>query len=277
MSYIQLDLFDDSQFENPLKGKRICLSGSFNMPPREMNKRLYDLGVTDIKRVAADKVFSLKDTIPPAKEKTDIFVLGSNPHEATLRRWELNAHDGYTATKITESKLYELMDGIISDEDTKICKVTKNLDLNFSYYEWVAPIINGKEFVSRTSSPFIYPKIEEYNTLIEKEIYIPEISGINMNNLRQIVGNIGAYANTYYDSNTHVIILGDDTFLNWKNGIKDNVILSIEENYNKSDNKFFNVCFTTIKEFLTWVTKRANKFNDNITINLINQILDTTT
>lgn len=272
MSYIQLDLFDNNQFENPLKGKRICLSGSFAMPSREMNKKLKALGVTDIDRIAADKVFKQSDTIPPAKELTDIFVLGSNPHEATLRRWELNAHDGYTATKITEAKLYELMDGIFSDEDTKMCKTTKKLDLDFSYYEWKAPIINGKEFVSRTSSPFIYPDIDGFNTLIEKEIYIPEISGINMNALRQVVGNIGAYANTYYDSNTNVIMLGNETFQNWKNGIKDDTILSIEENYNNSDSKFFNVCFTTIDEFLTWVTKRAEKFNDATTLDLISLI-----
>ena len=84
MNTQQLDMFAQAGSTNPLKGKRICLTGDFRMPQKELNAKLKSVGVETIDRVSESRSYKEGETIPPVKESTSFFVIGSNPNEDSL-------------------------------------------------------------------------------------------------------------------------------------------------------------------------------------------------
>ena len=268
MSSQQLDLFGQVEVENPLKGKRLCLTGEFRMPQKELYAKLKALGVDPqkkIDRVSDTRVYKEGDAIPPVKESTNIFVVGKNPNEDSLKRFALNVHDGYHAKMISEDKLYEYLAGQFTEEDMVPDVVEKCINLDYSYYEWTAPVINGKTYVTRVSSPLSYDPEFCINPISRKEIYVPAIPGVDMNVFRQIIGNLGGYANAEFFDETNIVMLSDSTLEKLKKGIKDEIILGIESRYNKSNSKIFNIQFTSESDFINWARKRMEKFSDEST------------
>ena len=265
----QLDMFSQTELKNPLKGKRICLTGEFRMPQKELNAKLKAVGVDTIDRVSDARVYKEGDTIPPVKETTSIFVVGNNPNEDSMKRYALNEHDGYHAKMITEDKLYDYLCGIFTEDDYVPDIVEKRLDIDISYYNWSAPTINGKTFVSRVSSPLKYDKNGKDNPISQKEIFVPNISGKNMETFFQMIGNLGGYANKEYYDDTNMIMLSDETLTKLEQGIKDEVILDIEKRYNSSNTKIFNIQFTSESDFINWVKQRMLVFPDESTITLL--------
>lgn len=273
MSNQQLDFFAEIGMDNPLKGKRICLTGEFRMPQKELNAKLKAVGVDTIDRVSDTRTYKEGDAIPPVKETTSFFVVGSNPNEDSLKRFALNEHDGYHAKKISEDTLYEYLSGHFTEEDIVPDKVEKKLHIDMTYYNWTAPVINGKTFVSRVSSPLQYVMEGWENRISQKEIYVPDFPDIDMYVFRQIIGNLGGYANKEYFDDTNIIMLSDTTLAKLEQGIKDEVILGIEEKYNKSNTKIFNVQFTSETDFINWVKELMKNYPDESTIALLEKYL----
>ena len=269
MNTQQLDIFGQTELTNPLKGKRICLTGEFKMPQKELNAKLKAIGVDIIDRVSDSRVYKEGDAIPPVKETTSFFVVGTNPNEDSMKRYALNEHDGYHAKMITEDILYNYLSGQFTEKDLVPDVVEKSLHIDIGYYNWSAPTINGKTFVSRVSSPLNYDKESKDNPISQKEIYVPDILGINMDAFCQIIGNLGGYANKEYFDDTNMIMLGNETLRKLEQGIKDNVILDIEKRYNKSNAKIFNVQFTSESDFINWVKQRMTIYPDESTIALL--------
>ena len=269
MNTQQLDMFGQTELTNPLKGKRICLTGEFRMPQKELNAKLKAIGVDTIDRVSDTRVYKEGEAIPPVKETTSFFVVGKNPNEDSMKRYALNEHDGYHAKMITEDILYDYLCGRFTEEDLVPDTVEKQLNLDISYYNWSAPTINGKTFVSRVSSPLKYDKDGKENPISQKEIFVPNISGKNMEAFFQMIGNLGGYANKEYYDDTNMIMLSDETLMKLERGIKDDVILDIEKRYNKSNTKIFNIQFTSESDFINWVKQRMIVFPDESTITLL--------
>ena len=271
MNTQQLDMFKQTEQPNPLKGKRICLTGEFRIPPKELNAKLKAAGVDTIDRVSDTRVYKEGDAIPPVKESTSFFVVGSNPNEDSIKRYELNEHDGYHAKMITEDKLYDYLNGIFTEDDQVPEVVEKRLNIDIKYYNWSAPTINGKTFVSRVSSPLKYDEDGKDNPISQKEIFVPEIHGKDMGAFFQIIGNLGGYANKEYFDDTNMILLSNETLKKLEQGEKDNVILEIENRYNKSNTKIFNIQFTSESDFINWIKHRMDVFPDASTIALLNK------
>ena len=265
----QLDMFDQIELTNPLKGKRICLTGEFRMPQKELNAKLKAVGVETIDRVSDTRSYKEGEAIPPVKETTSFFIVGTNPNEDSMKRYALNEHDGYHAKMISEDTLYEYLNGRFTENDFVQDIVEKRLHIDISYYNWSAPIINGKTFVSRVSSPLKYDDEGKNNPIIQKEIFVPDIPGIDMGSFCQIIGNLGGYANKEYFDDTNMIMLSDETLRKLEQGVKDKVILEIEERYNKSNTKIFNIQFTSESDFIKWVKQRMEKYPDDSTIALL--------
>ena len=101
------------------------------------------------------------------------------------------------------------------------------------------------------------------------EIYIPNNPNKDMGVLRQLIGNFGGYANTEYLEETNVIMLSRESLMTLEKGEKDDVITSIEEQYNNSSSKMFNIQFTSEPDFINWVKKRLEKYPDESTKTLI--------
>lgn len=271
MNTQQLDMFGQAELTNPLKGKRICLTGEFRMPQKELNAKLKAVGVDIIDRVSDTRVYKEGDAIPPVKETTSFFIVGKNPNEDSMKRYALNEHDGYRAKMITEEKLYEYLCGKFTEEDLVPDTVEKRLHIDIGYYNWSVPTINGKTFVSRVSSPLIYDEEGKDNPISQKEIFVPNITGKDMGAFFQIIGNFGGYANKEYYDDTNMILLSDETLRKLEQGIKDDVIIDIENRYNKSNTKIFNVQFTSESDFIGWVKRRMKIYPDDSTKVLLNK------
>lgn len=269
MSSQQLDIFGQNNLINPLKGKRVCLTGEFRMPQKELNAKLKAVGVETIDRVSDTRVYKEGDAIPPVKETTNFFIIGMNPNEDSMKRYALNEHDGYHAKMITEEILYDYLSGHFSEDDMVPDVVEKCLHIDMSYYNWSAPTINGKTFVSRVSSPLKYDEEGKENPISQKEIFVPDIPGKDMGAFCQMIGNLGGYANKEYYDDTAMILLSDETLRKLEQGIKDDVILNIEKRYNKSNTKIFNIQFTSESDFIAWVKRRMKIYPDESTISLL--------
>lgn len=269
MNTQQLDMFGQIDLTNPLKGKRICLTGEFKMPQKELNAKLKAMGVDTIDRVSDTRIYKEGDAIPPVKEATHFFIVGKNPNEDSIKRFELNEHDGYHAKLLSEEKLYEYLSGRFTEEDFVPDVVEKHLHIDISYYNWSAPTINGKTFVSRVSSPLKYDEKGDKNPISQKEIFVPIIPDIDMDSFCQIIGNLGGYANKEYYDDTNMILLSDKTLKKLEQGVKDNVILDIEDRYNKSNTKIFNIQFTSESDFIGWVKHKMEIYPDDSTIKLL--------
>ena len=74
----------------------------------------------------------------------------------------------------------------------------------------------------------------------------------------------------YFDD-TNMILLSNETLKKLEQGEKDNVILEIENRYNKSNTKIFNIQFTSESDFINWVKHRMDVFPDASTIALLNK------
>ena len=66
-----------------------------------------------------------------------------------------------------------------------------------------------------------------------------------------------------------MILLGDETLRKLEQGIKDSVILDIEDRYNKSNTKIFNIQFTSESDFIGWLKRRMEIYPDENTITLL--------
>lgn len=274
MSNQQLSIFDQIELANPLKDRYVCLTGKFRIPMTELKEKLLSIGAKGIRQKKEDedneKEKGEKFRFTPTKY-IHFLVVGSEPNEEALKRFALNEHDGFHARMITEDKLYEYLAGHYTEADLMPEDVEKHINLDMSYYEWTAPVINDMTFSSRFSSPLHYDAEGCSNPISQKEIYVPASEGIDMGFIRQLIGNLGGYANTEYFDDTNVIMLSDSTLAKLKQGNKDDVILDIEKKYNKSNSRIFNVQFTSEKDFINWVKVRMEIYPDESTMALLDK------
>lgn len=272
MNNKQLDLFSQMEFENPLKERYVCLSGDFRIPSKVLDDKLMAIGAKGKKKKKEEAAKNNKEVyrFHPTKY-IHFFIIGNNASEDALKRIALNEHDGFYTRVINEDKLYDFLEGRYSEEDFVPEKVEKLLHLDISYYNWIAPIINGENFVSRVSSPLKYIYDSYDNPISQKEIFVPIVNDINKDLLYQLIGNLGGYANKIFYEDTSLIMLSDDTLDKLKQGIKDDVIRNIEDTYNKSNAVMFNYQFTCESDFINWVKQRIKLYPDDSTITLLNK------
>ena len=113
------------------------------------------------------------------------------------------------------------------------------------------------------------------NPLYGKEIYVRSIGG-NKDVLFQSLGYIGAYANNYFDSTIHFIMLSDETVSNLRRGIKDEHILWIEQECERQRAAYvdpkkwkFRMRFIVEQEVVDFIRKEFAFRNEEHCMNLI--------
>lgn len=262
MNNQQLGFFAEDNTTECLKDLRVSIVGKTAMPIKTLKDKLKKAGVQVDKN--GDPLLSLV-------KKTDILVMGANPKEDELKRINLNEHDGFKPTYITEEELYSILSGaVIRSFD----KIVKKIHITYDYYNWNPPVIKDHVFVSKVASPVIYDMLNGTNSLAGKEIFVPDFENVNMNSFRQLIGNIGGYANNEYYDDTNVVMLSDSTLAKLKQGIKDDTILKIEEAYDKGSSEEFNVQFTCESDFMRWIKVRLEKFPDNSSRALLDKCIN---
>ena len=254
---IQQDLFGDSavNLENPLTNRRVGFVGKFKNRAA-LVKKVKEFGASD----------KSKDGLT---RDTQILVMGSEVKQEDLNRLLCYEHDGWKALKITELDLQEIFNGHYSGYETEPI-ATKKVSIDMSYYNWTPPVLSSEEGEEdsglRCSSPLAYG---ENNPIYGLEIYVPNRPNTDMGVIRQLIGNFGGYANPEYYDDTNAIMLGEDTMRKLEQGIKDDIIVQIENQYNSSSAKMFNIQFTSEPDFIRWVRKRMEKYPDVSTIALL--------
>ena len=253
MSNQQLDIFGDSAIsqQNPLTDRRVGFIGTFKNRAA-LVKKVKEFGASDKSKEGLTR-------------DTQILVMGSDVKQEDLNRLKCYEHDGWKPLKITEADLQEIFKGHYAGFETpSVAK--KQVSIDMSYYNWTPPVLSEEDSDEdssvRCSSPLVYGVD---NPIYGMEIYVPNRSNINTEILRQIIGNLGGYANTEYFDDTNVVMLSEETLSLLKQGIKDDVIKQIEAQYNNSSAKMFNIQFTSEADFIAWVRKRIEKYPDDST------------
>lgn len=256
---IQQDLFGDSAIiqQNPLTDRRVGFIGKFK------NRAALVRKVKEFGASQKSKEGLTRDT--------QILVIGSDVKQEVLNRLICYEHDGWKPLKISEAELEDIFNGHHIGYETPLAP-RKQISIDMSYYNWVPPVYSneddedGEDTGIRCSSPLIYG---EGNPISGMEIFVPNRPNRDMGVLRQLIGNFGGYANTEYYDDTNVVMLSADTIRLLEQGIKDDVINTIEKHYNDSSAKFFNIQFTSEPDFISWVKKRLETFPDESSIKLI--------
>ena len=253
MSNQQLDIFGDSAIsqQNPLTARRIGFIGTFKNRAA-LVKKVKEFGASD----------KSKDGLT---RDTQILVMGSDVKQEDLNRLKCYEHDGWKPLKITEAELQDIFKGHYAGFETpEIAR--KQVSIDMSYYKWTPPVLSDEDSVEdtgvRCSSPLVYG---DDNPVYGLEIYVPQSGNADMGVIRQLIGNFGGYANPEYYDETNVIMLGEETLKNLEQGIKDDIIIQIEKQYNQSSTKIFNIQFTSEPDFIAWVKKRLEKYPDEST------------
>lgn len=258
MSTQQLDIFGDtvSIQKNPLTDRRVGFIGKFKNRAALVRK---------VKEYGASP--NSKDGLT---RDTQILVMGTDIKQEVMNRLLCYEHDGWKPLKINEIELQDIFKGHYEGYATPSI-MTKHISIDMSYYNWVPPVYfeeeDGVDAGTRCSSPLVY---DENNPVYGKEIFVPNRPNRDMGILRQIIGNYGGYANTQYFDETNVVMLSKETLRLLEQGIKDDVIIRIEKDYNDSPVKMFNVQFTSEPDFISWVQKRLKRFPDDSTMKLLN-------
>ena len=259
---IQQDLFGDNAInqDNPLTGRRVGFIGKFKNRAALIEK---------VKEFGASE--KSKDGLT---RDTQILVIGSDVKLEEQNRLLCYEHDGWKPLKISEADLQEIFKGHYAGYDTPESPV-KQVSIDMSYYNWTPPVISDEDSDEenagvRCSSPLIYG---DENPIYGMEIFVPNRADGNIDVIRQLIGNLGGYANTEYFDDTNVVMLGDSTLKKLEQGIKDDVILGIENSYNKSNTKMFNIQFTSERDFIAWVKVRLDKYPDESTLMLLERYI----
>ena len=253
---IQQDIFGDSVViqQNPLTNRRVGFIGKFKNRAA-LVKKVKEFGASE----------KSKDGVT---RDTQILVMGTETKQEDLNRLLCYEHDGWKPLKISEADLQEIFKGHYAGFETA-SEPIKQVSIDMSYYNWNPPTTSdedGEDAGVRSSSPLVYG---ENNPIYGMEIYVPNRPNTDMGIIRQLIGNLGGYANAEYLDDTNVVMLGDSTLQKLENGIKDEVILDIEIQYNKSATKMFNIQFTCENDFINWVKNRMEKYPDESTIALL--------
>ena len=258
---MQQDLFGDNAAiqQNPLTDRRVGFIGKFKNRAALVRK---------VKEFGAS---------PKSKEgltrDTQILVMGSEIKQELLNRLLCYEHDGWKPLKISETELEDIFKGHNNGYETPAVPI-KQISIDMSYYNWIPPVYSTEDDGEdedtgiRCSSPLVYG---DSNPISGMEVYVPSRSDTDMGVLRQIIGNFGGYANTEYSDETNVVMLSEETLRLLEQGIKDEVISTIEKQYNDSSAKFFNIQFTSEPDFINWVKRRISIFPDESTIALLQE------
>ena len=255
---IQQDLFGDSANiqQNPLTDRRVGFIGKFKNRAALVRK-VKEFGASPKRNDGLTR-------------DTQILVIGSDVKQGLLNRLLCYEHDGWKPLKISETELEDIFKGHYQGYETPLVP-KKEISIDMSYYNWVPPVFSEEDDEEestglRCTSPLVYG---DDNPIYGMEIYVPNRPDTDMGIIRQIIGNYGGYANTEYFDETNVVMLSEETLRLLKQGIKDDVITTIEKLYNNSSAKFFNIQFTSEPDFIAWVKKRLEKNPDNSTMALL--------
>ena len=222
---MQYELFSDAdlQQETPFTGRSVCLLGSFHIASKVLQKKLQALGA-DIKTGLTRNLHYV--------------VLGRDVPAEALEHLQQLAFHGYQPKTLSESDLDDILQG--------------------HYSPYVVPEKTGKD-LHLTLRHYLTAQLhyeDRENPLYMKELYLAPDTQVPQQDLYQMLGNLGIYANAYIDETTDIIVLSDRSLQHLREGQSDDTLRYIEQQYNQSRAQTFRFRMTSEGELLAWIRTR---------------------
>ena len=222
---MQYELFSDAdlQQETPFTGRSVCLLGSFHTASKVLQKKLQALGA-DIKTGLTRNLHYV--------------VLGRDVPAEALEHLQQLAFHGYQPKTLSESDLDDILQG--------------------HYSPYVVPEKTGKD-LHLTLRHYLTAHLhyeDRENPLYMKELYLAPDTQVPQQDLYQMLGNLGIYANAYIDETTDIIVLSDRSLQHLREGQSDDTLRYIEQQYNQSRAQTFRFRMTSEGELLAWIRNR---------------------
>lgn len=238
----QLSLFDDNHESPftpcPFLGKKVVISGTFQQGHLSLRNTLLRLGATEVRY---DKL----------QRNTHFLLTGDNPDTETINCWRMYIHDGYNIRRLSMQDLQNIQNGIYEPYQMPD-EIIKELHITKEHLYWIAPEISSLKNL-RQASPL---SLNSTNVLYNKEIYVHHSILSQMPNLAQVLGCIGAYANTDIDDNTNCILTPKN--------LPQEICHTVEEYYNNSRTTQFNIPFIILEDLLYYLNQRTKNYPDDI-------------
>ena len=247
MQVEQLTLFDDLEMapalQCPFVGRRVVVTGSFALGRQALRSSLLRMGAAEVK---FDKL----------QRNAHFLLVGENPNEEALKYHRLYVHDGYNIMKLYADDLQRIQNGDYAPYQMPE-EITKDLHLTEEHLFWKAPDIDGLKN-QRLPSPVA---LDSLSVLYGREIYVHPSIMNDMPELAQLLGCMGAYANTEMDEMIDSILISTSMPVE--------ICRSIEESYNASRATLFNIPFIILEDLMSYVRERAGGMQDEFFSNLL--------
>lgn len=221
---MQYELFSDAdlQQETPFVQRSVCLLGNFHVASKTLQKKIQALGA-EIK--------------PALNRNLHYVVLGEHVPAEAMEHLQQLAYHGYQPKVLSENDLNDILQGHYSPYVVPL-QTGKNLHLTIRHY---------------LSAQLHFADGE--NQLYMKELYLAPDTQMSQQELYQMLGNLGIYANSYIDESTEIIVLSDCSLQHLREGKSDDTLLYIEQQYNQSRAQTFRFRMTSESELLAWIKK----------------------
>jgi len=214
---------------NPIYGANVVLTGFFHISRKQLREALKAMGAI------------LKSGV--TKNVQVVLVGEKNVGPNKIRDLETLIHNGYNIARIEGDVNLDrlLYDKTLTPEDFSVPAVAnKNLNFTINHFR-------------KHHHKFVFPK----NSIATKELFVPQTGFMGeLPALRQMFGNLGAYANHDYFPQINIVVLPNSSIEALQRGEKDGVIREFENYYNSQNSVTFNADFITERDFLKFVRER---------------------
>lgn len=228
---MQYSLFSDDDFAkpNPFQDRVVCILGTFRQSSKVLSQRFSDLG--------ADCRTSTK-----ISRNVHYVLMGegvSLDQTESLRQLLFN---GYAPRLLSQSDIDDIFQGHYSQYVVPV-EIKKDLHLTLQHY---------LQFRLQYES--------DINPLYTRELFVAPDTKVAQEELFQMLGNRGAYANAYLDDTTDVIVISDSSVQHLREGVSDDVLRLVENTYNSSKSQNYHYVMTSESELLAWLNGSSANF-----------------
>lgn len=243
----QLSLFDDfdgvTHVPCPLLGRRVAVTGTFGQGRQSLRSMLLRLGASEVRY---DKL----------QRNTNFLLVGDNPLSDVMGYLRLYVHDGYNIRTLSEHDLQLIQGGVYVPYQVPE-ELNKDLRLTMEHLYWTAPEIGGLKN-NRCPSPLT---LGSPSVLYGKEIYVHPALMQNIPVLPQLLGCLGAYANSEMADDTDCILI--------PRSMPREICNAVEEYYNQGRALQFNTPFIILEDLATYLSHRAKEYPDEAFLALL--------
>jgi len=220
---VQYGFFTDEDFQQitPFTDRIVCLLGSFGSSTSSLKKRIIEFGATEVKTSVSRGIHYV--------------VMGNDIPESQLSALnEMNFH-GYYPKVLNRAEIDDVFAGHYAAYNTP-SEIEKSLSLGIQHYNKLRVEL-----------------AEGINSLYTREIYVSPATKMPQNELYQLLGNLGVYANNYIDDTTNLLLLPDASISHLQEGTVDETIIYIQNSYNALRTQNFTFQLISESEILMWL------------------------